>query len=240
MADRRDLRFVIADDHSMIREMVKTILEAKQFRVAAVASNGDEAVRLCRDMEPDMAVLDLSMPKLNGIDAAREIRRDSPGTGIIILSTHSDGPYILESLRVGVAGYVTKAKAASHLPEAIDAVCRGEIYVCASGSQRCLGAFLAAAEGRIPGEMSTLASICLEAFLAGPERLDSFLGEQWEQEALRPATKPAWGSPLSRKQVANWAEGHARRCLSVLIAAWTCAAQKFRLASKLTDTTGKR
>ncbi len=86
MASRRNLRFVIADDHPMIREMVKAILEVKQFRVAVVASNGDEAVRLCRDMEPDMAVLDLSMPQLNGIDAAREIKRDSPRTGIIILS----------------------------------------------------------------------------------------------------------------------------------------------------------
>jgi DNA-binding NarL/FixJ family response regulator len=181
---------VIADDHPMIREMVKAILEVRQFQVAGVASDGREAVELCRDLEPDMAVLDLSMPKLNGIDAAREIKRDFAGTGIIMLSTHSDGPYILESLRVGVAGYVTKAKAASRLPQAIDAVCRGEIYVCASGSHRCMKAFLAAAEGRIPREMGTLASICLEAFLAGPEGRDSYYGELWEQEALRPASKP--------------------------------------------------
>jgi DNA-binding NarL/FixJ family response regulator len=137
MASRRNLRFVIADDHPMIREIVKAILEVKQFRVAGVASDGREAVRLCRALDPDMAVLDLTMPQLNGIDAAREIRRASPRTGIIILSMHSDAPYILESLRAGVAGYVTKAKAASRLPEAIDAVCRGEIYVCASGSRRC-------------------------------------------------------------------------------------------------------
>ncbi len=138
MASHPNLRFVIADDHPMIRQMVKQILEAKQFRVVGVASDGREAVRLCRDLEPDMAVLDLSMPQLNGIDVAREIKRDSPGTGIIVLSTHSDGAYILESLRAGVTGYVTKDKAASHLPEAIDAVCRGEIYVRASGSQRCI------------------------------------------------------------------------------------------------------
>ena len=137
MASRRNLRFVIADDHPLIREILKAILEVRQFRVVGVASDGREAVRLCRDLEPDMAVLDLSMPQLNGIDVAREIKKDSPGTGIIVLSTHSDGPYILESLRAGVAGYVTKDKAASCLPEAIDAVCRGEIYVRASGIQRC-------------------------------------------------------------------------------------------------------
>src|ERR1700687_3189359 len=125
MASRQNLRFVIADDHPMMREMVKTILEAKQFRVAGVASDGREAVRLCKDLDPDMAVLDLSMPQLNGIDAAREIRRASPRTELIILSMHSDDPYILESLRVGVAGYVTKAKAASRLPEALARVCRG-------------------------------------------------------------------------------------------------------------------
>ena len=206
MASPRNLRFVIADDHPMIREMVKAILEVRQFQVAGVASDGREAVRLCRDLEPDIAVLDLSMPQLNGIDAAREIKRASPDIGVIILSTHSDGPYILESLRVGVSGYVTKAKAASHLPEAIDAVCRGEIYVCASGSQRCMEAFLAAAEGRIPDEIGTLASICLEAFLVGPEGRDSCFGELWEQEALRHATKPGRSSPPLRKQVANWSE----------------------------------
>ena len=124
---------MIADDHPLIREIVKAILEVRQFRVVGVASDGREAVRLCRDLEPDMAVLDLSMPQLNGIDVAREIKKDSPGTGIIVLSTHSDAPYILESLRAGVTGYVTKDKAASRLPEAIDAVCRGEIYVRASG-----------------------------------------------------------------------------------------------------------
>jgi DNA-binding NarL/FixJ family response regulator len=183
MVSPRDLRFVIADDHPMIRETVKAILEVKQFQVAGVASDGREAVRLCRVLEPDMAVLDLSMPQLNGIDAAREIKRASPDLRIIVLSTHSDGPYILESLRVGVAGYVTKAKAASHLPEAIDAVCRGEIYVRASGSQRCM-----------------------EAFLVGPEGRDSFFGELWEQEALRHATKPGRSSPPLRKQVANWSE----------------------------------
>jgi CheY-like chemotaxis protein len=189
---------VIADDHPMIREMVKAILEVEQFRVAGVGADGREAIRLCRDLEPDMAVLDLSMPQVNGIDAAREIKRVSPRTGIIILSTHSDGPYILQSLRVGVAGYVTKAKAASCLLEAIDAVCKGEIYVCASGSQQCMEAFLAAAEGRIPSDMCTLASICLDAFLVGPEGRHSFIGERWEKEALRHAAKPGRSSPPLR------------------------------------------
>jgi DNA-binding NarL/FixJ family response regulator len=198
MASPRNLRFVIADDHPMIREMVMAILEVKQYRVAGVGADGREVVRLCRDLEPDMAVLDLSMPQLNGIDAAREIKRVSPRTGIIILSTHSDGPYILESLRVGAAGYVTKAKAASCLLEAIDAVCKGEIYVCASGSQQCMEAFLAAAEGRIPSDMCTLASICLDAFLVGPAGRHSFIGERWEKEALRHAAKPGRSSPPLR------------------------------------------
>ncbi len=134
MAGRRDLTIVIADDNCLHRAALKTILKEQGFQVVGEASDGDEAVRLCRNLEPDLAVLDISLPGLTGIDAAREIKKGYPRTGIILLTMHGEAPYILASLRAGAAAYVTKSKAASSLLEAIDAVGRGEIYVRASGS----------------------------------------------------------------------------------------------------------
>ena len=182
----QDLKFVIADDDPAIRELVKIIVEQNGFRVTGVASDGDKAVRLCRDLKPDMAVLDLSMPRLNGIDAALQIKNGCPDTRIILLSAHPDGPCIFQSLCAGAAGYLTKDKAASGLSDAIGAVCRGEIYVCASGNRRCVSAFLAAAERRFPGETATAASMCLRAFLMGAKEPGALRRRPWEVKALRP------------------------------------------------------
>ena len=129
MPNHRNLTFVIADDYPTVRQTIKEILEGKGFRVVGEASDGIEAVRLSRELEPNIVVLDLSMPQLNGIDAARAIQMTNPNTKIIILTIHSGRPYLLESLIVRVSGYITKSKAASELLEAIDAVSKGEIYV---------------------------------------------------------------------------------------------------------------
>jgi DNA-binding NarL/FixJ family response regulator len=185
-APPRNLRFVIADSDPTIRKLVKTIVEEQGSYVVGVASNGDKAVQLCRDLRPDMAVLDLSMPRLNGIDASHEIKEGCPDTKIILLVAHPDGPCIFQSLCAGAAGYVTKDQAASSLPEAIAAVFRGEIYVRASGSRRCLNSFLAAAEGRITCEAATAASMCLEAFLAGARGPGTIRERDWERKAIRP------------------------------------------------------
>ena len=130
-SDRR-LTFVIADDHLVYRDAVKAIIEENGFEVIGEASDGDEAVRLCQNLEPDMAVLDVSMPRLNGIDAAREIKDARPNTKIVLLTIHAEDQYILSGLHAGAAAYVTKTRAASNLLEAIATVCRGETYVSAA------------------------------------------------------------------------------------------------------------
>ena len=109
------LQIFIADDHQMVREGLKMLLERAGFKVVGEASDGQEAVRRVRDLVPDVAVLDLAMPRLNGLDAAREIVRTSPRTRPIILTMHTEDPYVTAALRVGVKAYVLKTQAALDL-----------------------------------------------------------------------------------------------------------------------------
>lgn len=106
------------------------VLEAHPgFEVVGTADNGVEAVALAHSLHPDIAVLDVAMPELNGLDATREIRAGCPGTEIVILSMHEGEDYLREALRAGAAGYVLKRAAAKELVGAIQAVQRGESYL---------------------------------------------------------------------------------------------------------------
>ena len=133
MTDRREIKVVIADDDRTVLALVKSILNANGFRLVDEALDGNEAVRKCRELEPDIAVLDISMPLLNGIDAARCIIQFNSRIKIIVITMHTEPCYILESLSAGITGFVTKDKLASSLSEAITAVGRGETYVHATG-----------------------------------------------------------------------------------------------------------
>jgi two-component system response regulator NreC len=123
------LRILLADDHKLARQAIKTALALQGIEVTAEASNGQEAVNCCHDVHPDIAVLDISMPLLNGIDAAREIHKISPTTKVIILTMHSRDKYVYESMRVGVRGYVLKTNTSDELAQAVHAVAQGETYI---------------------------------------------------------------------------------------------------------------
>lgn len=120
---------LIADDHVVFLEGMKSLLEAEGYDVVATACDGKEAVRLARQHEPDIAVLDISMPNLNGIDASRNMRKHSPGTRVIVLTMHKASAYVLEALEAGVSGYVLKTQAAQDLIEAIRSVNTDEVYL---------------------------------------------------------------------------------------------------------------
>jgi NarL family two-component system response regulator LiaR len=125
----RPIRVLVADDHAIVRTGIRHVLEGEPgFEVVAEASTGTEAVALALALRPDVAVLDISMPGLTGIQAAGELRRGSPETRVLILSMHDNTEYVLESLRAGVHGYLLKDGAAAELGDAVRAVCRGESF----------------------------------------------------------------------------------------------------------------
>ena len=113
------IRIVLADDHVLVRQSLKTLLEREGFQVVAEASDGQEAVRHAASLQPDIAVMDISMPILNGLNAAREMSRSIPKTKVILLTQHDEGQYISEALDAGVKGYVLKNQVASDLLDAI-------------------------------------------------------------------------------------------------------------------------
>src|SRR6267378_2979924 len=96
------LRVLLADDHQMVRQGLKALLVRETLEVCGEASEGLEAVRLVRDLCPDVAVLDFAMPLLNGIEAAREIHQASPRTWMVLLTMHTEDQYVLEALRAGI------------------------------------------------------------------------------------------------------------------------------------------
>ena len=137
------LQILLADDHQMVREGLKMLLERAGFKVVGEASDGQEAVRRVRDLVPDVAVLDLAMPLLNGLEAAQEILRDSPRTRPILLTMHAEDPYVTAALRVGVKAYVLKTQAAPDLIQAIEEVSRDRIYLSPGISRTVVEAYLA-------------------------------------------------------------------------------------------------
>jgi len=122
-------RVLLADDHQIVRQGLRGILVAAGHEVIGEASDGREALKLARTLNPDIAVLDLSMPLLNGLDAAREMRRLVPDIKIILLTMYTDKGYVLQALRAGARGYVLKTQAAEDLISAIREILRGETYL---------------------------------------------------------------------------------------------------------------
>jgi DNA-binding NarL/FixJ family response regulator len=134
-------RVLIADDHPLVRRALRLLLEGAGFEVVAEASDGQEALQRFQEHRPELVVLDLIMPALNGLDAAREIHRLSPQTGTVLLTmSHDDGP-LLEALRGGVRGCVLKNAAPEDLVQALREVTKGGTYLSPGVSRAVVEAF---------------------------------------------------------------------------------------------------
>jgi two-component system, NarL family, response regulator NreC len=125
----RKLRLLLADDHTVMRSGLRALLERQShFEIVGEAENGRDAVSLSASLLPDVIIMDVGMPALNGIEATKALLRQSPSTGVVILSMHSDETYVLRSLKAGARAYLLKDSAASDLLAAIEAVSQGKSF----------------------------------------------------------------------------------------------------------------
>lgn len=123
------IRILLADDHSIVREGLRALLERQQeFEVVGDAADGREAVEMAKTGHPDVVVMDVAMPGLNGIEATRRITARSPQVGVVILSMHSDESYILRSLKAGARGYLLKDSLQADLIDAVRAAAQGKSF----------------------------------------------------------------------------------------------------------------
>ena len=124
------LHILIADDHGIVRSGIRMLIDRQQgMKVVAEAEDGIEAVELAQSSRPDVAILDVSMPRMTGLQAAREMKLRTPDTSVLLLSMHDDERYFFDAVDVGASGYVLKRSADTDLIDAIRAVARGEQFV---------------------------------------------------------------------------------------------------------------
>jgi DNA-binding NarL/FixJ family response regulator len=152
-------RIILADDHHVVREGLRALLEAEpDLTVAGEAADGLTTVHLVERVKPDVLVVDVMMPALNGLEVTRQVVRRSPDTRVIVLSMYSDESYVMEALKNGAAGYVLKSSTRSDLVQAIREVMAGERYLSAPLSARAVEAYVERAKGTEVGAYDTLTS----------------------------------------------------------------------------------
>jgi DNA-binding NarL/FixJ family response regulator len=134
---------LIADDHELVRKGIRTVLESRPgWQVVAEASDGREAVKKTQETKPNVAILDISMPQLNGLEATRQIAKEAPHTKVLILTVHDADPFIQQILEAGARGYLLKSDASPDLVSAVDAILRNKTFFTPKVGQIVLDGFL--------------------------------------------------------------------------------------------------
>ena len=137
------IQIILADDHNLVRQGICALLEkADDIEIVAQAENGQEAVDLCRNLSPDVLVMDINMPRLNGIQAAEQINALGLDTRVVMLSMHSDKTLVRQALRNGARGYLLKRSVMEELLLAVRAAYRGELYLSPAVSDTILTDYL--------------------------------------------------------------------------------------------------
>lgn len=125
-----EIRLMLVDDHDVVRTGLRSFLETQHgMRVVAEAGTGTEALARAADCSPDIALMDISMPDMDGLEATRRLKKEFPSTQILALTVHDDKQYLMEMLAAGASGYLTKQAAADELVAAIQAVAQGQVYL---------------------------------------------------------------------------------------------------------------
>jgi DNA-binding NarL/FixJ family response regulator len=135
----KTIRVLLADDHALVRAGIRALLNTIEgVEVIAEAGNGREALQLIKELQPDIALLDITMPDLSGLEVLEESKKDFPDLRVIFLTVHDAVEYAMQALRAGAAGYLPKSAAAEELQVAIKIVSRGETYVSGEVSKKTL------------------------------------------------------------------------------------------------------
>lgn len=143
MNDLKKTRIVLAEDHTLVRAGIRSLLgRMERVEVVAEASDGREAVRLARQLKPDLVLMDIAMAGLNGLEATRRIHSESPGTQVLILSMHANEQYVQQALKAGAIGYLLKDAATEELELAIQASRRGQTYLSPQVSRHLVDNYL--------------------------------------------------------------------------------------------------
>ena len=137
------IRVLIADDHAVVRQALTLLMEREGFEIVGQAADGDEAWRMARDTTPDVAVLDLMMPVMTGVEAAREIKRVSPRTATILLTAKTEDRHVLDALQEGIKGCALKTHEARDLIQAVREVARGGRYLSPGLSRAVIDSYVA-------------------------------------------------------------------------------------------------
>ncbi|MCU7891984.1 MAG: response regulator transcription factor [Candidatus Thiodiazotropha sp. (ex Ustalcina ferruginea)] len=136
-------KIIIAEDHNILRAGLKALLTSNpQFEVIGEADNGREAIRRVIDLKPDLVIMDLSMPGLNGMDAIREIKERTPNVKTLVLTVHNEEEYVLASLKAGANGYVLKDATHNELMTAAERVLNGKTYLSAEITEKVVNSYL--------------------------------------------------------------------------------------------------
>ncbi|MDE1967755.1 MAG: response regulator transcription factor [Alphaproteobacteria bacterium] len=144
------IRIVLCDDHLLIRASLKSLIgEFPGIEVVGEASDGREALEHAGKLQPNVVLMDIAMPGLNGLEATRRLVKDYPQVRVVMLSMHADESHVLQALRAGASGYVLKGSAPRELEMAIEAVARGEIFLSPAISKHVIDVYLNRAEGEI-------------------------------------------------------------------------------------------
>ncbi len=137
---------LIAEDHTLVREGTRQLLEKRGIRVIGEAANGEEAVRLTEELGPDLVLMDVSMPRLNGIEATKIIKQKHPSVAVLVLTAYDDDQYVFALLQAGAAGYILKDAHGDEVVSAVRAVASGESVLAPSIARKVLSRFSAPAQ----------------------------------------------------------------------------------------------
>jgi len=159
----RKIRLLIVDDHTLFRESLRSHMSTVGgFEVVGEAADGKEALQRTTELKPDVVLMDFAMPDLNGLQATRQIKRVNPSVKILILTMYETGQHIQEILRAGASGYILKKSPTQELVSAIEAVFRGDAFLCPSITKQILGEYLQGTGERETDDKDTLSERELE------------------------------------------------------------------------------